>query len=112
MLRLNSDQICDMVKVSEGQAFVRSTYTPFIIDEDGKPVRYFQDSSGDMQFEEYGGEGELIVKFDIPDFVERYGETSDVYDIGELGFWYDDGDYEEGEHFEDQNQIVRLVNSA
>ena len=110
-MKLDEDQICDMVKVSEGQAFVRSMYTPFVIDKNGKPIRYFEDESGNMEFEEYGGEGEDIVKFDIPNFVERYGETSDVYDIGELGHWLDTGEYVKGEHFPDQNQIVRLVNN-
>lgn len=111
MIKFNEDQICDMVKVYEGQAFVRSSYTPFIIDKEGKPIRYFKDNSGNMQFEEYGGEGENIARFDIVDFVERYGSTSDIYEFDELGLWYDNGDYEEGKHLE-SHQIVRLVNNA
>jgi len=111
MQTFDEDQICDMVKTEEGQAYVRSMWTPFIIDKDGKPVRYFKDiTDGNMQYVEYDGADEDIVKFDIPDFVTRYGDTSDVYDIGELSHWTEDGRYFKGEHFEDQNQIVRLVN--
>jgi hypothetical protein len=105
---IGEDEICDMLK--EGQAFVRSCYTPFIIDITGRPVRYFK-GDGDLSFVEYDGKDENITQFDLKDFHERYGDFSDVYDICELGYWDQEGDYDKGEHFEEQNQIVKLDKS-
>ena len=105
---ISEDVICD--QMTEGQAFVRSCNTPFIINAAGRPVRYFE-TDDNLDLIEYDGEGEEIVKFDLNDFHTRYGDFSDVYDINELSYWEDNGTYRKGEHFEDQIQIVKLDKS-
>ena len=76
-----------------GHAYIISI-EPLIVDEQGVPYRRFE--VGEHGLIELPIEDEPIAKFDFEEYKNRNGSLAEdnCYDILELSYWLEDGDYE------------------